>query len=67
MTLEELLAELRASRTDLARVVEAAARTRLPYIVVPARSVSAWQQREPQTWVKVSQWLTAQGIEVVRV
>ncbi len=43
----ELLTEVRASRTDLARLVEAASRDEQLYIVVPARAVEAWQRREP--------------------
>jgi hypothetical protein len=67
MTTEDLLIELRASRTDLARLVEAATRDRLTRLVVPQRSVDAWEQREPETWMKVSGWLTARGVAIVRV
>lgn len=67
MTAEALLIELRTSRTDLARLVEAASRDRLTRIVVPQRSVDAWEQREPETWTKVSGWLAARGVAIVRV
>jgi hypothetical protein len=67
MTAEDLLNELRSSRTDLARLVEAAAHDRHTQIVVPQRSVEAWELREPQTWTKVSGWLTARGVSIVRV
>jgi hypothetical protein len=67
MTAEDLLIELRSSRTDLARLVEAATRDRITQLVVPQRSVQAWEQREPETWMKVSGWLAAQGIAIVRV
>lgn len=67
MTVEDLLSELRTSRTDLARLVEAATRDHLTRIIVPQRSVEAWEQREPETWMKVSGWLTARGIAIVRV
>jgi hypothetical protein len=67
MTVEDLLSELRTSRTDLARLVEAATRDRLTQLIVPQRSVDAWEQREPETWMKVSGWLTARGIAIVRV
>jgi hypothetical protein len=66
MTAEDLLSELRTSRTDLARLVEAA-RDRHTPLVVPQRSVDAWERREPETWTKVSGWLTAQGVAIVRV
>ncbi|HXB04637.1 MAG TPA: hypothetical protein VNY77_07185 [Candidatus Angelobacter sp.] len=67
MTAEDLLIELKSSRTDLARLVEAATRDQLTQVVVPQRSVQAWEQREPDTWMKVSNWLTARGIAIVRV
>ena len=67
MTAEDLLSELRTSRTDLARLVEAAAHDRHTQLVVPQRSVEAWEQREPETWTKVSGWLTARGVAIFRV
>jgi hypothetical protein len=67
LSAEDLVAELRTSRTDLARLVEAAARDQLTRIIIPQRSIDAWEQREPETWLKVSDWLTAQGIAIVRV
>ena len=67
MTAEALLIELRTSRTDLARLVEAATRDRLTRLVVPQRSVEAWERREPETWTKVSGWLVARGVAIVRV
>ena len=67
MTAEALLLELRSSRTDLARLVEAAVGQYLPYLVVPQRSVDAWVLREPQTWAKVSGWLAARRVRVVRI
>lgn len=64
---EDLVNELRTSRTDLARLVRAAVRDHLTRIIVPQRSVDAWERREPETWLKVSGWLTARGIAIVRV
>lgn len=66
MTAEDLLGELRASRTDLARLVEAVSRDRFTQLVVPRRSVEAWQRREPETWRKVSAWLAAQGVSILQ-
>ncbi len=63
--MEDLLARLRESRTDLARIVEAASRSELEYIVVPAGAVRAWEEREPSTWAAVRDWLTARGKVVV--
>lgn len=67
MTAEALIDELRTSRTDLARLVEAADRDRLTQIIIPQRTMDAWERREPETWLKVSGWLTARGIAIVRV
>ena len=53
MTTGDLLAELRDSRTDMARVVEAAAQPERAYVVVPIQAVKAWMEREPDAWAKV--------------
>jgi hypothetical protein len=49
MTTDELLAQLRGSKTDLERFVKIMQRDHLPQLVVPADAVRAWQEREPQT------------------
>ena len=67
MTADEVLAQLQASRTDLRRFVEAMLRDQLPYLVVPATAARAWQEREPQTWAMVCDWLAEQGKSVVQV
>jgi hypothetical protein len=51
MTTEELLAGLRSSPTDLARFVEAAASSELPYVLVPIAALKGWQARDPDAWV----------------
>jgi len=68
MTLpDELMDDLRRSQTDLARLIEAVVRDRLPYIVVPIQAVRSWERREPQHWAKVSGWLADQNVAVVQV
>ena len=67
MTTTELITELRSSRTDLARIVEATRRNKLPFLVIPAQSVRAWEQREPALWANVREWLGAHGITVREV
>ena len=64
--MEDLLAQLRGSRTDLARLVMAASRTTLPFIVVSTEAVRAWEQRAPSAWSEVRDLLTAQGKRVVQ-
>ena len=66
METDELLSDLRTSQTDLARLVETVMRNRMPY-VVPSEAVRAWQQRDPQSWAKVSGWLAAHHVAVVAV
>jgi len=61
MTADELLAQLRGSKTDLARFVEVMLRDQRADLVVPAGAVRAWQEREPQTWAMVRDWLAEQG------
>jgi hypothetical protein len=64
MTTDELLAQLRGSKTDLERFVKIMQRDPLPQLVVPADAVRAWQEREPPTWVMVRDWLAEQGKSV---
>jgi hypothetical protein len=64
---DELLHDLRTSRTDLARLVKAVVRDRLPYVVVPIQAVKSWEQREPEHWAKVAGWLAAQKVSLVKV
>jgi hypothetical protein len=62
-----LVTELRSSRTDLARIVEAAHRNKLPLLVVPAQSVRAWEQREPDSWARVRDLLATHSIDLIEV
>ncbi len=66
ITAEALLLELRTSRTDLARLVEAVSRDQFTQLVVPQQSVDAWERREPETWRKVSGWLAERGVPILR-
>ena len=66
-TAEALMIELRSSRTDLARIVEAVWRDHFTKLVVPQQSVDAWERREPEAWRKVSAWLAERGIPVHRI
>jgi CheY-like chemotaxis protein len=67
MTTSDLLTELRATQTDMARVVEAAAHAERAYVVVPAQAVTAWMQREPDAWAKVVEWFAANEKAIVQV
>jgi predicted transcriptional regulator len=67
ITAKELLTDLGATQTDLARIIEAVDRDKLPFIVVAAQAVRAWEQREPHTWAKVTRWLAARNVGIVAV
>jgi len=67
MKTEELEFDLMSSQTDLARYLEAARRSDLPFLVVASEAVRAWERREPDIWARFSCWLTAQGKEIVEV
>ena len=60
-----LLAELNPN-TDLAWLVERVARNNLPWVVVSVAAVEAWEDRDPLGWAKVSAWLAANGVPVIR-
>jgi len=62
----ELVAEL-SPNTDLASLVQRVAGGDLPWVVVPAAAIAAWEQRDPAGWEKVSAWLAVQGIVIVRI
>jgi len=66
-TIEELYEELRDSQTDLAKYVEATARSNRPYMVVPAEAVKAWERRAPVAWARVREWLASEGKGLVEV
>lgn len=61
-----LLAQL-GPTTDLASLVERVVRNRLPWVVVPAAALRAWEERDPDGWAKVSAWLTSNRVIVVRI
>ena len=67
MTSDEILNELKGSRTDLARVVRAATRDTSECVTVCPQAVRGWQEREPGIWAKVHAWLASRGTPVVVV
>jgi len=50
-----------------AQLVERVSRTQLPWVVVPASALTAWKQRDPPGWAKVSAWLGVKGVTIVRI
>jgi hypothetical protein len=66
MTTADLLDDLGAD-TDLARLVHRVCQDQLPWVVVSSGAVAGWMHRDPQGWQKVSDWLAAQGVALVRI
>lgn len=66
MTTADLLDDLGAD-TDLARLVQRVCQYQLPWVVVSSAAVAGWMQRDPEGWQKVSDWLAAQGVALVRI
>lgn len=62
----DLIAEL-GSKTDLAALVKRVSQNDLPRLVVSSAAVAAWTRRDPAAWARVSQWLAAKGVAIVRI
>jgi len=52
---------------DLAYLVDRVRRNKQPWVVVATTALKAWEQRDPAGWEKVSEWLAANGVTVVRI
>lgn len=62
--LAAILSELNPS-TDLASLVERVSRNDLSWVVVPALTLAAWEQRDPSGWAQVRAWLEQKGVTLV--
>lgn len=62
----QLVAEL-GPNSDLVWLVERVSHANLPWVVIPAAAITAWEERDPTGWEKVSEWLAVQGITIVRI
>jgi hypothetical protein len=60
-----LLVKLRASPTDLARLIERLSDRREPAMVVPRVTVAAWETRAPEAWRVASAWLAQRKIPII--
>jgi hypothetical protein len=52
---------------DLACLVDRVRQNKQPWVVVATAALKAWEERDPAGWEKVSEWLAANGVTVVRV
>jgi hypothetical protein len=62
--LELLLAELRDSPTDLARIVTEVLRRDLRTLYVARRTVEGWETRDAKAWDTVRAWLHARNVRI---
>jgi hypothetical protein len=62
----ELLAEV-GPNSDLVWLIERVSRTTLPWVVIPGTAITAWGERDPAGWEKVSDWLAGRGVAIVRI
>jgi hypothetical protein len=62
--LPQLLITLRASPTDLARLIQRVVQQQRPGLWVDHAMVIAWQTRAPEAWRAASEWLAHRGIPV---
>jgi hypothetical protein len=66
MTTADLLADP-GPDTDLALLVRRVCHDQLPWVVVSSAAVAGWMRRDPKGREKVSTWLSAQGVALVRI
>jgi hypothetical protein len=64
---ELLLKRLRASPTDLRKLVEAVLRRDCPVVAIPARAIDRWQRDDSASWRFVLDWLVSRGTRIVLV
>jgi hypothetical protein len=62
--LNQLLIALRASPTDLARLIQRVVHQQRPGLWVDQATVTAWQTRAPEAWSEAVAWLARRGIPV---
>jgi hypothetical protein len=61
---QSLVRTLRASATDLAKVIEFCARRRPSVVYVAEAAVAAWEERAPAAWQAARQWLEEHTITI---
>ena len=64
---EQLLNELKRSPTDLAKLVMRVVSRRRIVVPISAAAVARWNKEDPDSWARVSEWLTTRGVKSVIV
>jgi len=62
---EELLRALRGSPTDLAKLVKTMHQRRRRVVAIATRAITRWNRDDPDSWKRVSEWLTRRGVHVL--
>jgi hypothetical protein len=62
---EQLLQELAASPTDMAKLVRAVVRRQRGVLAISPDTIRRWERDDPRSWRLVRQWLTSMGVTVL--
>ena len=64
---EQLLNELKRSPTDLAKLVMRVVSRRCSVLPISAAAIARWNKEDPDSWTRVSEWLTTRDVKSVIV
>jgi len=64
---EQLLREIKASPTDLTKLVMRIALRRRAVVPIAAGAIARWNKDDPDSWDRVRGWLTTRGVRTVVV
>jgi hypothetical protein len=65
VTIDELLRDLRASPTDLAKLVTSVHQQRVSVVAISSKAMIRWGRDDPDSWKRVQGWLSLRGVRVV--
>jgi len=65
VTIDELLRDLRASPTDLAKLVTSVHQQRLSVVAISSKAIIRWDKDDPDSWRRVHAWLSVRDVRVV--
>jgi len=60
-----LLRDLRGSPTDLAKLVKRMHERRRPVVAISSKAIARWNKDDPDSWGRVCDWLTRQGVRIM--
>jgi hypothetical protein len=66
-TTEDLLRGLQGSPTDLAKLVTRVHQRRRRVVAVSANAITRWDKDDAESWARVREWLTMQGVRIVKI